>query len=593
MDIFISVSMKNRIKTLIFPILMFGMSIGINSGVTGSCSTLFINPVSGLKANCHDGQVFLTWNEAETPEGTTFNVYVAKVPVVDVAKARCVGHHIQSHSARDWWEDPASFTKDTPAGKPIGFLIESGGQRLDPKGGLFVHTVQKGEKGKLYFAITTTDEGGREDRQVAAGINSMIDGIKAAPGSLRPIWQREGRQPEQGIAKGKALWLNLHSKGGVVSDMEYLVFSDETLGWREGLPIKFSVRIHNDELEVRPTDRVWINRPHLEANDGGMNAIWTFWYGYNSMIYDRSLMSKGQPTNYTERILIWILGWVRDYYQPDTNRWYCSGSSMGGCGTISFGLHHPELFAAIHAHVPIVSYTYLGAGSAHRLEPSCWTGSIPDDLNTTEGVPLLERMNGTKFVLKTKADLPFVFLINGRSDASIPWENNPPFYQALATMHQGFSSYWDNGRHDTSGKDAPEDVKSWPARLRRFRLNESFPVFTHMSCDKNPGNGQPTDGDMIGWINRGIDWKDIEDTRDYYAITVIADYPGLQYPVKTDVTLRRVQNFKPHALKKLQVYIGESQVVSVAVKADGSIEIPGVVIPSRNGVRIKIGKDGV
>ena len=440
--------------------------------------------------------------------------------------------------------------------------------------------------------MTVTDEHGKENRQVESGINSLPEGIKVTPGTIRPIWQQEGTQPEPGTAKGKALWLNLHAKGGVIENMEYLVFGDDKMGWRAGLSMKFSVQIRNDELIVRPTDRVWINRPHLEASDGGMPAIWTFWYGYNSLIYDRSLMDRGQPANYTERRLIWILDWVRDYYQPDPNRWYCSGSSMGGCGTISFGLRHPELFAALYAHVPIVSYTYLGSGSARRLEPSCWVGPIPDDLKTNEDVPLLERMNSAEFVSGTKADLPYLFIINGRKDGSIPWQNNPPFYKALSAAHQGFAAYWDNGDHATSGKNAPVDVIGWPDRLRRFRLNESFPTFSNTSTNRNPGNGQPEDGDTIGWIARGMDWKDIKDTRDLYAITLFADYQGLQYPVQTDMTLRRVQNFKPGALNLLKVRIGDNPPVSVKVKDDGRIEIPGIVIQSLNGIRIEIVSTG-
>ena len=32
--------------------------------------------------------MFLTWHEAETPVGTTFNVYVADRPIADLTKAR-------------------------------------------------------------------------------------------------------------------------------------------------------------------------------------------------------------------------------------------------------------------------------------------------------------------------------------------------------------------------------------------------------------------------------------------------------------------------------------------------------------------------
>jgi hypothetical protein len=221
-------------------------------------------------------------------------------------------------------------------------------------------------------------------------------------------------------------------------------------------------------------------------------------------------MKEGTPTNYTEHRLLWILTWVQRHYQTNRNRWYCSGSSMGGCGTISFGLRHPELFAACHAHVPIVSYTYAdgepGLSSARRLEPAQWNGKIGPEALTNEGVPLLERMNGTKFVAETKQDLPFLFLLNGRQEASIPWGHNPPFYRALDDTHQGFAAYWDDGQHSTVAQNAPEDIKAWSKAMRRFRLNESFPAFSRTSSNRNPGAGDSADGDIVGWMTRGMDW---------------------------------------------------------------------------------------
>lgn len=551
-------------------------------------SPLVAGPVSELKATVRDGQVFLTWNEAATPAGTTFNVYLSNSPILDAAKATRIGHHIEPHSARDWWEDPASFTKGAAPGKPVGFIIQNGAPRLDPTGGLFVHTVRRDSRGKLFFAVTHSDPTGREDSQIVAGVNALRDGITAAPGSLTPIWQRDGQPLAPGAGKGLPLWLSLHAKGGVVSGMEYLVFGDETMGWREGLPFKFSVRVERNEVVVRPTDRVWINRPHNEAGDGGAPAIWTFWYGYNSKIYDRQLMATGVPVNYTERRNLWLLDWVRRHYQPDPNRWYCSGSSMGGCGTVSFGLRHPELFAACHAHVPIVSYTYLGKSSAVRLEPSCWTGAIPPDLKTSDNVPLLDRMNGTKFVKESQDDLPYLFLVNGRQDGSIPWQNNPPFYRALAAARQGFAAYWDNGTHSTCGKNAPEDVKAWQQRFHRLRRDQSYPVFTHTSSDRDPGNGAPENGDVIGWINRGMDWKGIEDTSDHFAITILADYPGVQYPVRTDVTLRRLQQFKASPGARFTARVGDAAPVSVAADGLGHVTVPAVSIPSSAGVRLTL-----
>lgn len=557
-----------------------------------SAQTDAAQPVRSLSADARDGQVFLTWQEGDTPAGTTFNVYVARQPITDLAGARLAAHHIEPHSARDWWQDPSSFAADKPAGQPVGYTIESHRPALDPQNGLFVYTVPAGEKATLFFAVTSTDARGRQDTTIEPHANTLAQGVAGAPGAIQPIWQRAEPLPQRGAGKDMPLWLNLHAKGGVVPDMEYLVFGDETLGWRAGLPFKFSVRVQGQgdqrEVVVRPTDRVWINRPHNEAADGGTRAIWTFWYGYNSKIYDRDLMSTGTPANFTERCLLWILNFVRDYYQPDPNRWYCSGSSMGGCGTISFGLRHPELFAALHAHVPIVSYTYLGRKSALRFEPSCWVGTISPELKTADGISLLESMNGPNYVRKATVDLPPVFLINGRQDASIPWENNPPFYRALDDARQPFAAYWDNGTHGTSGKDAPADVKDWMQRFKRFRLDQSYPAFSRTSSNRDPGHGRPNEGDLIGWMNRGLDFKEIQDTPDRYAITLLADYPGLAYPVVTDVTLRRVQQFKVRPGQPLRVQIGDAPPVATEVDATGHVTIPKVAIPSAAGVRVTV-----
>jgi pectate lyase len=553
--------------------------------------------VTDLQAVARDGQIFLIWKEADTAAGTSFNVYVADRPIADLAKARRIGHHIERRSGRDWWTDPASFTKGATIAEPVGFRLDNHSPRLSPLGGLFVHTVAPDEKSALFFAVTTTDADGHEQTALTAGANSLAQGVIPVPGPIKPIWQREGQPPASGMGKGLPLWLDLHAKSGVVADMEYLAFGDATMGWREGLPFKFSVRVEKDSVVVRPTDRVWINRPHDEARDAGAPAIWTFWYGYNSKIYDRSLMGSGVPTNYTELRNLWILNWVRDQYQPDPNRWTCSGSSMGGCGTMSFGLRHPELFAACHAMVPIVAYTdlgeenghRLGPSSASRLEPSCWTGPIPADLKTNEGVPLLERMNSTKFVTESDAELPYLFIINGRQDGSIPWQNNPPFYRAMEKARRGFSAFWDNGTHSDCGKNAPADVKAWTTRFKqRFRRDESYPSFSHTSTDRNPGNGSPGDGDIIGWINRGVDWKEVEDTPDHYALIILADAVESSYPVSTEITLHRVRQFRTQPGEKLSVRIGDAAPTTVSTDHQGRITIPKVLIPSTNGVHIRI-----
>ena len=146
---------------------------------------------------------------------------------------RCVGHHVDRHSARDWRADPASFDKTKPHAAPVGDPLH-GNRRLDPRGGLFVHTVEDGGQGELFFALTSSDARGVEDARLTAGGNAMLHGVAAKPGAMQPIWQRGGRAVPAGAGKHKPLWLELHAKGGVVANMEYLLFGDAGMGWREG-----------------------------------------------------------------------------------------------------------------------------------------------------------------------------------------------------------------------------------------------------------------------------------------------------------------------------------------------------------------------
>lgn len=541
--------------------------------------------VSGITVTARGGQLFVTWREQDTPPGTTFNVYRHDRAIVDLDQATLVAHHIEPHSARDWWADPASFDAKQAAAAPVGYLLDPQGGRLDPKDGLFVYTVETSDPPQLCFAVTIASADGQESRELRPGAN-LSAAIEARPGPIPAFWQLDGDEPAPGAGMDRALWMHLHGRGSVVPDMEYLAFGDGRLGWRPGLPFKFGVKLDQDTVLVQPTDRTWIGSGQQEGTGRQAPTIWTFWYGYNSRIYDRKNMASGVPTNYTERRLLWILDFVGRRYQPDRNRCYLSGSSMGGCGAVSFGVRHPELFAALHAHVPIVSYTYQKPTSAHRLEQACWTGQIPATLLTDEGTPLLERMDGIRTVSQFPGQIPFLFMVNGRKDGSIPWHNNPPFYRAMNASRRGLAAYWDEGTHPTAGIGAPDDIKAWKDNLRRFKLNESYPAFSNTSGNRDPGDGSPTVGDAIGWINRGFDWRQIVDQPDRYEITLCVDFPGIVYPVTTDVTLWRLQRFRIRAEDRVRWRAGAASGDSVVIGEQGGVTIARVSFPSPEPLKL-------
>lgn len=511
--------------------------------------------VTNLQAQYRCGQVFLTWNEPPVWQGSfTVRSSAHSITTTNIGQSKIIAEHINPGSAYDWWLNPETFgnplPKDPTTGQkpPIlhkGFLIRPDGTRLNPDSGLFVHTVMQEDVGLRYYAVTPVDTNGNENLEVVAGSNSLVQPVAQKCEPVEPIWQETNALPDSASARNLPLHLTLHAKTGR-GGMQYLAFGDTSLGWRESLPFKFGVQVTRDAVIVTPTDRTWIGRMFPEGRDGCQKltpAIHSFWYGYNSRIYDPERMNDGVPTNYTERRLLWIIAWVKRTFQTDPNRTYIFGSSLGGCGSISFALRHPEIFAGIRAHVPIVAYDKgPGGDSEFRIIAECG----PLDRVCSEGIPLKQRLDSTRFVRETKGDLPYLIITNGRQDGSIPWWKCPDFYRALRDSRHGFIAAWDNESHGTCMKDAPADIRKWNnlSSFNHITLNRSYLVFSNSSADQNPGNGSKTDGDLVGYMNRGLAWDEPLDDANRYEVIIKWSLASAALPVTVNITPRRLQAFQ-------------------------------------------------
>jgi dienelactone hydrolase len=517
--------------------------------------------VSNLQAQVRDGQVFLTWDETPGLTGTlTVRSSAQPITAANVASARVVAHHLNPGSAQDWWLNPETFGKpvavDPATGqKPPyprqGFRLRPGAEPLNPVSGLHVHTVVPGEEGPRFFAVLAVSPAGEESRDLVAGQNTLAQPVQQALGAVQPIWQNPAA-PDTAAGRGKPLHLILHAKTGR-GGMDYLAFGDAELGWREGLPFKFGVQVKADAVEVSPTDRTWIGRMFPEGRDSCQQltpALHSFWWGYNSHIYDPAKMAEGVATNYTERRLLWIVKWVQQTYGTDPHRTYATGGSMGGCGGIAVALRHPEIFAAVRAHVPIVAYDKgPGGDSEFRIVAECG----PLDRPCSEGPTVRERLDGTRFVRQEQRDLPFVVITNGRKDGSIPWGKCPDFYRALRDRRQAFIAAWDDGEHGTCGRDLPADVKAYNdlKAFHHLALNRSYVAFSNASHDQNPGDGGAADGDIVGYMNRGLRFATPLDEADRYEVVLRCELEPAALPLTVDVTPRRLQALKLQPGQKL------------------------------------------
>ena len=571
--------------------------------------------LENLTGEFRNGQLFLQWKETELAPDTRLAVWSSDAPITkeNIGKAVKVASMLNLNSACDWWLDADSFVikrskkakgeeifagdvADVGAKKNAkkGFVISDNGKAISSDGGLHVHTPWKEVAGKRFYAVTS-------HKGAAAAILDIVStkqAIEVVEGKANPVRMRG--QLKQNSAKGMPLIISLHGRGGGVGVDKFgkpvgthIIYSDRNTAWREGIPFKFSAGIRQDKiLYISLNDRVWVGRKltKKESRDPRdyVPAISTFWLGYNVNIANSNEGPEFVWDNYTERLILHIIKWAQEYLGADVNRTYVTGGSMGGTGTVQLVTHFPEVFAAGRAQVPIYAFNWKAfnkkdRGTAWRMTCSIGPFTAKNPARLPDGRDLVDYTDGAKNMSRAEIDMPPLLATNGRRDASIPWVNNPDFYRGANEGRQMFQVYWNNGNHGMS-RQCPRDFITEKEMLR-YRLNESFPAFSNSTDNKNYGNGDAKDGDLIGWINRGFDWKVISDTADKYEITLSVNHKDIKYPVTTDVTIRRRQQFKPAAGENITVDInGKKQ--SVKIDKNGLLTIEKVTFTDANPIKV-------
>lgn len=497
--------------------------------------------VSNLKVEFRHGQVFMIWDE-DAQNDQNLRVYISNQPITiqSLSKAQLLTEQLEAHSANDWYDDPSECLRT--AGPVHGWIIQPGRKPLDRSGGLFVHTVTQDDPQPAYFAVLAQNE---NENMLKRGVNALEKPVTTSVGQVEAIWQLQGPPPS---AKGKPLVISLHSHQSRPKQLTHLFFGDASMGWREGLPFKFKVTVRPDAVLIEPYDRVWINRrmsvEEAKANgtyDTQFMNIESWWYGTNDKINDSNQISTGVPTNYTERWLLWVMNWVERNYATNPNQVYAFGMSMG-TGILRMVLENPNRFASVDLYVPILD-PYGEGRVGERMMPR--TGG-PDSL-CSDGMKLRDRLDTIRSIEAAQGDLPLIVIRVGRTDKSVTWVRKPVFMSSVQEQRHGLLAGWDNLGHGVAMRGHYEGFPDWYDfgwYVERMALNKSYPAVTNCSSDDDPGNGDPNDGDITGFINRGLEWKIIADTESQYEVLLTINRKDITYPLYMDVTPRRCQKFR-------------------------------------------------
>ncbi|MGE3808595.1 MAG: alpha/beta hydrolase-fold protein, partial [Gemmataceae bacterium] len=352
----------------------------------------------------------------------------------------------------------------------------------------------------------------------------------------------------------------------------YLYFGTREMGYRDGLPGVFTVQENRSKegntLQLAARDAI--------EHPSGRTAFETMWLGYYC-IPQGAKHTEPRYYRYTENRLLWMTDWSIKRYSADPQRISMGGSSMGGLGSINVGFRHPELFAAVY---PTTAPFLWWPPSSLAKRVSRDEKALMADGKTTYA----DYTNSPRFAAEHHEDMPFLGWAVGRRDPNHNWQEYIDMVKALTDNHHGFAFSWNDGGHSEGGRALAAVTKYYPAT--KFARDRSYPAFGHSSLDSNMGNGGKLDGDLIGGINLGFDWKDLADGEDKWSVTLSNEL--CKDTMTVDVTPRRCQKFSPKPGSQCKWTTSTGQKGTAVVDQWGLVTVPKVVLKANMGTVVTI-----
>ncbi len=159
---------------------------------------------------------------------------------------------------------------------------------------------------------------------------------------------------------------------------------------------------------------------------------------------------------------------AKKIYEPDSDRIYLTGHSMGGHGTWQIGLTNPQLFAALAPCAGWISFwSYAGAAD--------WKN--PDEIET-----MLRRAanpSDTLKLIENSKDLG-IFIQHGDADDNVPVEQARRMRTILSEFHHDFDWHEEPGQSHWFDTD-PEDGAN---------VQDYAPLFDFLSKHRIPGESE-------------------------------------------------------------------------------------------------------
>ncbi|MEP7127916.1 MAG: hypothetical protein ABI729_03570, partial [Chitinophagales bacterium] len=508
--------------------------------------------VTKVKATLKSGQVFITW---KCPAATSlkYRVYQATKPFTakNQIKASAYLGYVRDSSSKN-------IRKSRFYQQNIYFAIKAGSNALAADDGLYVTTCTTTKK--YYYAVIVENMlTGIADTILVSGQNTTAVAVKNKLVAPQPILQQS--VPTNGdISYEYVVWGNnttsalqpaFNNCGSYGYNFTYITHTTVT----GGLMIYY--RDADPFTPFVPSNCTNCNL--LLLDDWLPNGENSYWYGYHEnydmYTYTNPVFSTGIVKSYTQNRVKWTLDWVINNQNIDPTRLYAHGVSHSGFGPLLTGVMFPKLLAAVWVTVT-PPFIRAFPGTPREMQWGGYYDSLFTDVkDPNDGLPLmiwdLFDMR-VMYRINKEVGVSYMAGVHGKNDATLGWVEYYYWYDSLEIANQGGVWYWDQRKHNGNNKNFSDSEAN--INYDRFYSNRSYPAFSYCSINQDWGNGTSTSGAPYGAWNGYMDWVDasITDLPDAYSIKcMIKDmYAGgvlmTQYnSCTTDLTLRRVQQFKP------------------------------------------------
>ena len=283
------------------------------------------------------------------------------------------------------------------------------------------------------------------------------------------------------------------------------------------------------------------------------------------------------------RTLAFFFDTVVPTYNVDAERVAMFGASMGGAGTMFWGMRSGHLFAYLESSVgnsiPAEDAPIRPEFEEFGYGPFAWQTLFSNEQLARFGYPIVRAADGVSvwdyfdsrwwFANNPDAEISFMSFANAPNDGAIAWGPAWEHAQAVYEARQPHQFTWGQDGHGQVAETV-EDIA--------LRRNQAVVAFANGSLDDDLG-ATADDAVPEGQRNRWYRWvpSSIVDQSDLFVVDLAlrAGAPGATATV--DVTPRRQQQFRPMAGATVGWTYG-TQSGSVTVDALGLITIPRLVL---------------